>query len=59
MTELALDAGVSPAWFLKETSERAACAAAVNMAAADGTILHVPAQRRIEMGRILLREHRR
>jgi len=57
--ELVLDAGVSPAWFLKETSERAACAAAVNMAAADGTILHLPAQWRIEMGRIMLREHRR
>jgi hypothetical protein len=48
-----------PAWFLKETSERAASAAAVKMTAADGTFLRVPAQWRIEMGRILLREHRR
>ena len=42
--ELVLDADVSPAWFLKEKYERAACAAAVKMAAADGTLLYVPAQ---------------
>jgi predicted nucleic acid-binding protein len=57
--ELVLDASVSLAWFLKETPERAAYAAAVNTAAADGAILHVPVQWGIEMGHVLLREHRR
>jgi len=42
--ELVLDASVSLAWFLKETPERAAYAAAVSTAAADGAILHVPVQ---------------
>ncbi|MEO8144455.1 MAG: hypothetical protein ABI654_09595 [Betaproteobacteria bacterium] len=42
--ELVLDASVSLAWFLKESPERAAYAAAVSAAAADGTILHVPVQ---------------
>ena len=58
-TELVLDASVSLAWFLKETPERAAYAAAVSAAAADGAILHVPVQWGIEMGHVLLREHRR
>jgi hypothetical protein len=57
--ELVLDASVSLAWFLKETAERAAYAAAVSAAAADGAILHVPGQWGIEMGHVLLREHRR
>lgn len=57
--ELVLDASVSLAWFLKETPERAAYAAAVSAAAADGAILHVPVQWGIEMGHVLLREHRR
>lgn len=35
--ELVLDASVSLAWFLKETAERAAYAAAVNAPAAEGT----------------------
>jgi len=56
--ELVLDASVSLAWFLKETPERAAYAAAVSTAAAEGAILHVPAQWGIEMGHVLLREHR-
>ncbi len=58
-TELVLDASVSLAWFLKETPERAAYAAAVNAAAAEGAILHVPVQWGVEMGHVLLREHRR
>lgn len=58
-TELVLDASVSLAWFLKETPERAAYAAAVSAVAADGAILHVPVQWGIEMGHVLLREHRR
>jgi predicted nucleic acid-binding protein len=58
-TELVLDASVSVAWFLKETPERAAYAAAVSAVAADGAILHVPAQWGIEMGHVLLHEHRR
>ena len=37
-TELVLDASVSLAWFLKETPERAAYAAAVNAVAAEGAI---------------------
>ena len=57
--ELVLDASVSLAWFLKETPVRAACAAAVSAAAADGAILHVPVQWGIEMGHVLLREQRR
>ncbi len=57
--ELVLDASVSLAWFLKETPERAAYADAVNAAAAEGAILHVPVQWGIEMGHVLLREHRR
>ena len=57
--ELVLDASVSLAWFLKETPERAAYAAAVSAAAAEGAILHVPVQWGIEMGHVLLREHRR
>jgi predicted nucleic acid-binding protein len=57
--ELVLDASVSLAWFLKENSERAAYAAGVSAAAADGAILHVPVQWGIEMGHVLLREHRR
>ena len=57
--ELVLDASVSLAWFLKEDPERAAYAAAVSAAAADGAILHVPVQWGIEMGHVLLREHRR
>lgn len=57
--ELVLDASVSLAWFLKENPERAAYAAAVSAAAADGAILHVPVQWGIEMGHVLLREHRR
>lgn len=57
--ELVLDASVSLAWFLKEEPERAAYAAAVSAAAADGAILHVPVQWGIEMGHVLLREHRR
>ena len=57
--ELVLDASVSLAWFLKETPERADYAAAVSAAAADGAILHVPVQWGIEMGHVLLREHRR
>ena len=58
-SELVLDASVSLAWFLKETPERAAYAAAVNGAAAEGAILHVPVQWGVEMGHVLLREHRR
>ena len=58
-TELVLDASVSLAWFLKESPERAAYAAAVAAEAADGAILHVPVQWGIEMGHVLLREHRR
>ena len=50
---------LSLAWFLKETPERAAYAAAVSAAAAEGAILHVPVQWGIEMGHVLLREHRR
>ena len=57
--ELVLDASVSLAWFLKESAERAAYAAAVSAIAAEGGILHVPAQWGIEMGHVLLREHRR
>ncbi len=57
--ELVLDASVSLAWFLKETPERAAYATAVSAAAAEGAILHVPVQWGIEMGHVLLREHRR
>lgn len=57
--ELVLDAIVSLAWFLKGTPERAAYAAAVSAAAADGAVLHVPVQWGIEMGHVLLREHRR
>ena len=57
--ELVLDASVSLAWFLKENPERAAYAAAVSAAAADGAILHVPVQWGIEMGHVLLREQRR
>lgn len=57
--ELVLDASVSLAWFLKENPERAAYAAAVSSAAAEGAILHVPVQWGIEMGHVLLREHRR
>lgn len=48
--ELVLDASVSLAWFLKETPERAAYAAAVSAIAADGAILHVPVQWGIENG---------
>lgn len=58
-TELVLDASVSLAWFLKESPERAAYAAAVTKEAAEGAVLHVPAQWGIEMGHVLLREHRR
>jgi len=57
--ELVLDASVSLAWFLKETPERATYAAAVNAAAADGAVLHVPVQWGIEVGHVLLREYRR
>jgi predicted nucleic acid-binding protein len=57
--ELVLDASVSLAWFLKETPERASYAAAVSAVAADGAILHVPVHWGIEMGHVLLREHRR
>ena len=57
--ELVLDASVSLAWFLKETPERTACAGAVNAAAAEGAVLHVPVQWGVEMGRVLLRERRR
>jgi predicted nucleic acid-binding protein len=57
--ELVLDASVSLAWFLKETPERAAYAAAINAMAADGAVLHVPVQWGIEMGHVLLREYRR
>lgn len=57
--ELVLDASVSLAWFLKETAERAVYAASVSAVAADGAILHVPVQWGIEMGHVLLREHRR
>jgi predicted nucleic acid-binding protein len=57
--ELVLDASVSLAWFLKETPERAAYAAAVSAVAADGAVLHVPVQWGIEMGHVLLREQRR
>jgi predicted nucleic acid-binding protein len=57
--ELVLDASVSLAWFLKETPERAAYAAAVNVVAADGAVLHVPVQWGIEVGHVLLREYRR
>jgi len=58
-SELVLDASVSLAWFLKETPERAAYAAAVIAAAAEGAILHVPVQWGVEMGHVLLREYRR
>lgn len=58
-TELVLDASVSLAWFLKESPERAAYAAAVTAEAAEGAILHVPLQWGVEMGHVLLREHRR
>ena len=58
-TELVLDASVSLAWFLKETPDRAAYAAAISVAAAQGAILHVPALWEIEMGHVLLRESRR
>jgi predicted nucleic acid-binding protein len=57
--ELVLDASVSLAWFLKETPDRATYAAAVSAAAGDGAVLHVPVQWGIEMGHVLLREHRR
>ena len=57
--ELVLDASVSLAWFLKETPERAVYAAAVSAVAAEGAILHVPVQWGMEMGHVLLREHRR
>jgi predicted nucleic acid-binding protein len=57
--ELVLDASVSLAWFLKESPERAAYAAAVSGAAADGAVMHVPVQWGIEMGHVLLREYRR
>jgi len=57
--ELVLDASVSLAWFLKETPEQAAYAASVSAAAAAGAILHVPVQWGIEVGHVLLREHRR
>lgn len=57
--ELVLDASVSLAWFLKETPERTAYAAAVNALAAEGAVLHVPGQWGIEMGHVLLREQRR
>lgn len=57
--ELVLDASVSLAWFLKETPERAAYAASVGAAAAAGAVLHVPVQWGIEVGHVLLREHRR
>jgi predicted nucleic acid-binding protein len=57
--ELVLDASVSVAWFLKESPGRAAYAAAVSAAGADGAILHVPVQWGIEMGHVLLREYRR
>jgi predicted nucleic acid-binding protein len=57
--ELVLDASVSLAWFLKEAPDRAAYAAAVNAAAADGAVLHVPVQWGIEVGHVLLREYRR
>ena len=57
--ELVLDASVSLAWFLKESPERAAYAAAVSEAAGEGAVLHVPVQWGIEMGHVLLRERRR
>ena len=57
--ELVLDASVSLAWFLKETPDRAAYAASVSDVAGDGAVLHVPVQWGIEMGHVLLREHRR
>ena len=57
--ELVLDATVSLAWILKDTPERAAYAVAVSAAAAEGAILHVPMQWGVEMGHVLLREHRR
>jgi predicted nucleic acid-binding protein len=57
--ELVLDASVSLAWFLKETPERAAYAAGVSAAAAEGAILRVPVQWGVEMGHVLLREQRR
>lgn len=57
--ELVLDASVSLAWFLKDTPERAAYAAGVGAAAAQGAILHAPVQWGIEMGHVLLRERRR
>lgn len=57
--ELVLDASVSLAWFLRETRERAAYAAAVSAAAAEGAVLHVPIQWGAEMGHVLLREQRR
>jgi predicted nucleic acid-binding protein len=58
-TELVLDASVSLAWFLKESPDRAEYAASVSAAAASGAILHVPMQWGIEVGHVLLREHRR
>lgn len=57
--EFVLDASVSLAWFLKETPERAAYAAAVSGAAAEGAVMRVPVQWGIEMGHVLLRESRR
>ena len=57
--ELVLDASVSLAWFLKETPDRAAYAAAINAVATEGAILHVPPLWGIEMGHVLLRESRR
>lgn len=56
---LVLDASVSVAWFLKDTADRAAYAANVAELAAGGTVLHVPGQWGLEMGHVLLREHRR
>jgi predicted nucleic acid-binding protein len=47
--ELVLDASVSLAWFLKETSERAAYAAAVSAAAAEGAVLHVDIRVHVEL----------
>jgi predicted nucleic acid-binding protein len=57
--EVVLAASVSLAWFLKETPDRAAYAAAVNALAAEGAVLHVPTQWGIEMGHVPLREQRR
>jgi predicted nucleic acid-binding protein len=58
-TELVLDASVSVAWFIKDTPERAAYAAAVGELAENGATFHVPVQWGIEMGHVLLREQRR